>query len=133
MPFSVRAVTSPGDRRTFYRIEGGQAMTRKDYRKALELYRNMEAVSAPGSDREAAAGVGEALLHLRRFREAIEALSRALPPGGTDSFIPQNLALAYIAAGDERNAEATLRRYYPVEQLQPMIAQLKAQAARLHR
>jgi hypothetical protein len=56
-----------------------------------------------------------------------------LPPAGTDSFTPQNLPLAYIAAGDERNAEATLRRYYPVEQLQPITARSKAQARRLHR
>lgn len=102
-----------------------EAMARRDYQRALTEYQKL--LAADPTDLEAAAGVGSALLRLGRYKEAAQTFERALPPTRSDSLVPQELALAYLALGEEAQAEAILRRYYLPNVVPEIVAGLRQQ------
>jgi hypothetical protein len=110
IPVTIRPIDTDTDRRLFQRNEAHHAMTQRQYRTALATYEQL--LASNPNDLEATAGVGMALLLSGRYAESVKFLERVLPPLGQDSTVPRDLALAYVAVGDEAKAEALLRRYY---------------------
>ena len=123
---AVQEVTTAADRRLYHRVEAGAAMAARDYAKALAEYRLMTAQD-PG-DQEAIAGVGVALLRLRRFAEAAAVLESVQSNAGADSLLHLDLALAYLALGQESRAEALIRRYVPGDVATDTLNRLRAHA-----
>jgi hypothetical protein len=93
-----------------YRRDGTRAARENrhvDARRAFEL-----ALTADPGDIAAQIGLGDALLSLNRYREAIgpfEAASGAARAKGERSPVTARLALAYLSAGDEQNARRVLQ------------------------
>lgn len=119
------------DRRIFHRLEAGGAMMERDYTRALSEYRQMLALDS--ADREALAGVGLALLNLRRFSEAATALEavEARVKAHEDSLIHLDLAVAYFALGQDARAEALIRRRLTPGEVVPALEKLRERARRL--
>ena len=128
----VRPVVSSQDRVGLRRAEALRALIRKDYEDAARQFQLMTA--ADPSSVEAFAGLGNALMQLGRFSEAVRALERAvqLAVGITgSSLLPRDLALAYAASGRESDAEQVLRRYHSPDQVQQLLPQIREAAKRL--
>ncbi len=80
---------------------------------------------------DAVLGIGEALLELGRFQEAIQVLERPVATAGGESIMWQRLAIAYLATGQDARAQAMVRQRCPPD-VQPMVlAALRDRAHRL--
>ena len=86
-------------------------MGRRDFGAAVSAYE--QALAIDPNNAIAIGGLGLALQKVGRYSESAALLERALPPLNSDSAIPEELALAYIATGQEDRADALLGRNYP--------------------
>lgn len=128
----IRPVVSSQDRARFRRAEAFRALTRKDYEDAARQFQLMT-VADPHSV-EAFAGLGNALMQLGRFSGAVRAFEQAIERAAGitgSSLLPRDLALAYMAAGREPDAEQVLRRYHSPDQVQQLLQQIREAAKRL--
>jgi hypothetical protein len=126
---TLRAPRSNRDRATVHRIEGGRAAKARDFVSALREYQQMAAEDPSNTD--AVAGMADALVELGRFKEAIAVLERPVATGKPESIIWQNLAVAYLATGQDPLAEALVRQRVPPD-AQPMaLSALRGRANRL--
>ena len=130
VPVVVREVRTSVDRLKAYSIEAGNAMLLHDYVGALRQFQLMAAI-AP-DDPRAHAGIGMALLQLGRFADAALELERALPKSEKEnSTVPQELAVAYLAMGQEVRAVAVLRRFYVASSVPEILVHSRERARRL--
>jgi tetratricopeptide (TPR) repeat protein len=119
--FSIRVseMRTAADQRRFHAIEGGLAMTRRDYAAAMDHYQRLALVDP--DDVRGPAGMGAVLLRLGRYSEAATSLERALTlRQGVDSTLREDLAVAYVAMGQDAKAESMLQQHYPG----PLVAQI---------
>jgi tetratricopeptide (TPR) repeat protein len=88
-------------------------------------------VQADPTDRAGYAGLGLALVAARQFKEAVAALEVALPSAIQEkSSIPETLAYAYVAIGDQANAARVLRMVVPESQVTARLDRLRTAARR---
>jgi hypothetical protein len=113
IPLTILPVRDERDRRTLRHSEANHASARREFNAAAQQFRQL--LADDPDDLEAVAGLGLALVRMGRFADAVPLLERALPTFGSHSRIPGELALAYIALGDEPKADALLRRYYSTD------------------
>jgi tetratricopeptide (TPR) repeat protein len=126
----VRAISSAGDRRQYYRIEGGAAMIQGDLQRAFELY-ELWMIEFP-DEPQGHSGVGRVLLEQRRFDEAARMFERALAlsqHGPGTLLVP--LATAYISIGQEARAVEALQRYVPAADIPRMVQAARQEATRI--
>jgi hypothetical protein len=103
----VAPATTATDRAARYRVLAMAAMAENRAVDAVNFF-TLALVATP-NDPDLAAGLGNAYLNLNRYREAIAAYEVALPGAlGRHSGVPNLLALAYVATGDEPNAARIL-------------------------
>jgi hypothetical protein len=88
--------------------EGHKALTERRFPSAIGSYR--AAAGLDGSDRAVRGLLGQALVAAGEYKEGAAALELALPLAldGEKSAIPDTLAFAYLAVGDESNARRVL-------------------------
>jgi hypothetical protein len=113
IPLTILPIRDERDRRTFRHSEANYASARRDFNSAARQYRQL--LTDDPNDLDAVTGLGMTLVRLGRFADAVPLFERALPTLGSHSRIPGELALAYVALGDEPKAEALLRRYYSTD------------------
>jgi hypothetical protein len=126
----IRAISSPSDRRQYYRIEGGVAMIRGDFQRVLELSERW--IAEFPDEPQGYAGVGHALLEQRQFEGAARMFERALAVserGPGTLLVP--LATTYIAIGQEARAVEALQRYVPAAAIPRIVQAARQQAMRI--
>jgi hypothetical protein len=130
IPLAVRAIpsTTSGLKRFFhYEIEG--ALQRRDNPAALALYQQMAALDP--ADLAPYVGMGNVLVELGRYGEAVIVLERVLPTlGRGESLTPEVLAVAYVGLGRDAQAEELLRRTRPAAAIPGIMANARARVAR---
>jgi hypothetical protein len=109
----IESDSSPHGRKARYIRDGQRAMANGATAAAIKNYRSALAVDP--SDRASQASLGQALVAAGEYREAVDHLERALTLAftGEKSAIPETLAYAYLATGDESNAVRVLRLFHP--------------------
>jgi hypothetical protein len=131
-PVRVRPPSSALDQLLFHQAEGSYAFARKRFDVALNHFREWMRL-APGN-LSASNAVGEALMHLRRVQEAIAVLAPANEDRrSVGTFIPINLAAAFLMADRRPDAQRALRRHASGPVLDEQLRAAESIAAQLKR
>lgn len=110
-------------------IRGAEALVNGQPEAAAEQYRMLLQIDP--TDPAGLAGLGLALVAARQFKEGAAVLESVLPSIlDKRSLIPETLAYAYMALGDEANAARVLRLVVPESQLTSRLDRLRATAKR---
>jgi hypothetical protein len=108
LTLAIRAPASPAEVSRRILTEANYAMVQGRDHDAVAGFRELLAVDPENP--EAQAGLGDAYLKLRMYRDAAEAYERIRPEALTDyNYISGSLALAYVALGDDASASRVLR------------------------
>lgn len=123
----VDDMSTAAARRAQQRLVAAEALSQGRSTEAIAHFRAM--IQADPTDVSAHGGLGLALIRTGQYKEAVASLERALPLALTEkSALPESLAFAYIALGDERNGIRVLRLVVTESDLPSVLAQLRAAA-----